>query len=107
MPLTVPPGTAASSRYLLMSCVATAALLPANAMAQVVTGFPSAYGIVGTTSGGVTTFGQAAQYAAGTDSYSVISQGRNRFGDYSATTVDPSNPSRFWTIQEVAQSASS
>ena len=107
MPPTFRPRTAASSRYLLMSCVAASALIPAEAMAQVVTGFPSAYGIVGTTSGGVTTFGQAAQYAAGTDSYSVISQGRNRFGDYSATTVDPSNPSRFWTIQEVAQSASS
>jgi hypothetical protein len=73
-------------------------------MAQVVTGFPSAYGIVGTTTGGVTTFGQAAQYAAGNDSYSNIVQGRNRFGDYSATTVDPSNPNNFWTIQEVAQS---
>ena len=106
MLLTFRPGSAASSRYLLMSCVATAALLPTAGFAQVVTGFPSAYGIVGTTTGGVTTFGQAAQYAAGNDSYSVISQGRNRFGDYSSTTVDPSNPNNFWTIQEVAQSAS-
>lgn len=104
MPPTFRPRTAASSRYLLMSCVAASALIPAEAMAQVVTGFPSAYGIVGTTTGGVTTFGQAAQFAAGNDSYSVVSQGRNRFGDYSATTVDPSNPNRFWTIQEVAQS---
>jgi hypothetical protein len=79
-------------------------LLPAKTMAQVVTGFPSAYAIVGTTSQGVTTFGQAAQYAAGNNSYSVIPQGRNRWGDYSETTVDPADPSKFWTIQEVAQS---
>ena len=105
MPLTFRFGTAPFSRYMLMSCVAAAALLPANAMAQILSGYPSAYGIVGTTNGGVTTFGQVAQYAAGTDNSFFSYAGLNRFGDYSATVVDPdpSNPNRFWTIQEVAE----
>lgn len=33
--------------------------------------------------------------------------GRNRWGDYSATTVDPVNDQDFWTIQEYAESPSS
>jgi hypothetical protein len=28
--------------------------------------------------------------------------GSNRWGDYSATVVDPTDPNRFWTIQEIA-----
>jgi hypothetical protein len=38
---------------------------------------------------------------AGTGSYEFIDpSGRNRWGDYSATVVDPTDPFRFWTIQE-------
>ena len=40
---------------------------------------------------------------AGEDTYlRVFSDGRNRWGDYSGTSVDPVNDSDFWTIQEYA-----
>jgi len=32
--------------------------------------------------------------------YQLPVGGYNRWGDYSTTTVDPLDPSRFWTIQE-------
>ncbi|NBV46135.1 MAG: PEP-CTERM sorting domain-containing protein [Planctomycetia bacterium] len=32
------------------------------------------------------------------------SSGRNRWGDYSARQVDPTDPTRFWTVQEFASS---
>jgi hypothetical protein len=73
------------------------------AAAEPVTGFPSAYAVAGTTSNGVTTFGPVAQYAQGNSTYVVNDMGANRFGDYSQTVLDPTNASRFWTIQEVAQ----
>jgi hypothetical protein len=40
-------------------------------------------------------------FKAGEDSY-FRGRGRNRWGDYSATTVDPVNDTDFWTIQEYA-----
>jgi hypothetical protein len=65
--------------------------------------FPSSYAVVGTTSNGVTTFGRPLLLKAGTASYqNVDSNGFNRWGDYSATSVDPVDPTRFWTIQEIA-----
>jgi len=40
---------------------------------------------------------------AGEDSYlRDEDHGRNRWGDYSATSVDPVNDTAFWTIQEYA-----
>lgn len=36
----------------------------------------------------------------GAESGGPDQDGRNRLGDYSATTVDPADPTRFWTIQE-------
>lgn len=39
---------------------------------------------------------------AGEDSYLRDDHGRNRWGDYSATSVDPVNDTDFWTIQEYA-----
>jgi hypothetical protein len=54
-----------------------------------------------TNSGGVTTFGTPQLLVAGTDSYfEDFGSGRNRWGDYSATVVDPVNPNTFWTFQE-------
>jgi len=41
---------------------------------------------------------------AGESSYAVYFQGRNRWGDYSATQVDPVNDLDLWTIQEYAAS---
>ncbi len=65
------------------------------------TQFPSAFVSVGQTVGGVTTFNAPLLTQAGTATYEVLQNGtRNRWGDYSATVVDPVDPSRFWTFQE-------
>jgi hypothetical protein len=63
--------------------------------------FPSAYAVVGDVIGGVTNFGDLLLLAAGLDSYQNSST-RNRWGDYSATVLDPSDPHAFWTFQEFA-----
>lgn len=64
---------------------------------------------VGTTSGGVTTFQAPAILFAGSGTYyqdggcdptvSTCSE-RNRWGDYSSTVRDPSDPATFWVFQE-------
>ena len=42
-------------------------------------------------------------FQAGTDAYwKTDGSGRNRWGDYSASCVDPSNDIDFWTVQEYA-----
>jgi len=42
---------------------------------------------------------------AGAATYSALDEvGRNRWGDYSATTVDPTNDIDFWTLQEYVAS---
>lgn len=63
--------------------------------------FVSAYVVEGQTKNGVTTFGDPLLLKAGVSDYEVtFGAGRNRWGDYSATTLDPNDPFRFWTIQE-------
>jgi hypothetical protein len=67
--------------------------------------FVSSYGFVGDSAGntvfGNTTFGGPILLKAGVDDYEALDgAGRNRWGDYSATMVDPSDPLSFWTIQE-------
>ena len=65
--------------------------------------FISAYAVVGETINGVTTFGNLMLLHSGTASYqNPDSSGTSRWGDYSTTTVDPSDPTHFWTIQMVA-----
>lgn len=69
------------------------------------TQFVSCYAFVGDSAGGsvsgTTTFGSPTLLKAGVDDYEVLDgSGRNRWGDYSATAVDPSDPFSFWTIQE-------
>jgi hypothetical protein len=65
--------------------------------------FVSAYAVAGETVNGVTTFGTLLLLRDGVDAYERIdSYGRNRWGDYSATVVDPDDPSVFWTFQEFA-----
>lgn len=61
------------------------------------TEFVSSYAVVGDTVDGITTFGSPILLKPGVANYS---QGNNRWGDYSATTVDPTDPLSFWTIQE-------
>jgi hypothetical protein len=65
--------------------------------------FISGYAVVGKTIGGITSFQTPTQTMPGAASYAVFDAGgRNRWGDYSATTNDPADPSIFWTIQEYA-----
>lgn len=63
--------------------------------------FVSAYAVVGESVNGVTTFGNLLLLKAGTASYqNTDPSGLSRWGDYSATSVDPADPTHFWTIQE-------
>ena len=49
----------------------------------------------------MTTFDDPVLLKAGVSDYEVTAgTGRNRWGDYSATTLDPDDPFTFWTIQE-------
>lgn len=66
--------------------------------------FVSCYAIVGQTTGHTTAFGNLILLQSGVVSYHGDDELLNgtppsRWGDYSATSVDPSDPSRFWTIQ--------
>ena len=78
-----------------------------NPLGEVVVGFTelgadefaSAYAAAGLLSGNSLTFGSPILLKAGVAPYVAFSQ---RWGDYSATTYDPTNPSHFWTIQEWA-----
>jgi hypothetical protein len=70
--------------------------------------FVSSYAVAGETVNGVTTFGDIILLKAGAARYNRPGTGsdtRNRWGDYSATSVDPVNPDHFWTIQEFPSSA--
>jgi hypothetical protein len=70
--------------------------------------FVSCFAAVGHIMNGVTTFGSLILLKSGTVSYhgddELIAELlgdplSSRWGDYSATSVDPADPSRFWTIQ--------
>jgi hypothetical protein len=63
----------------------------------------SSYAFVGETVNGVTTFGPPLLLEAGSASYQFTDTmyGATRWGDYSATSVDPTDPTRFWTSQMV------
>jgi hypothetical protein len=82
-----------------------------NPMGAVVIGFtgtgpsqnPSSMAIYGATAGGVTSFQTPQVLRAGSSSYfEDFGSGVNRWGDYSATVVDPDDPNTFWTFQEYA-----
>ncbi len=67
--------------------------------------FASSYAVLGTTVSGITTFSEPLLLQAGVATYRVLQitevpPGRNRWGDYSATVVDPTDPFTFWTFQE-------
>jgi hypothetical protein len=66
--------------------------------------FVSSYAVSGKTISGVTTFGQPLLLKAGVNNYEVLGDGRNRWGDYSATVIDPADPFSFWTFQEFVSS---
>lgn len=87
--------------------------LAINASGKVVIGFSSVgalqyisgNAIVGqlNAAGNAVIFGNSVTLAAGLSTYDVTFGGAaNRWGDYSSTTIDPTNPNKFWTIQEYA-----
>lgn len=64
----------------------------------------SSYAYVGQTASGVTTFGSSILLLAGMTNYqgedvAIEGNSDSRWGDYSAMSVDPANPTDFWTIQ--------
>ncbi|MEZ5941629.1 MAG: right-handed parallel beta-helix repeat-containing protein [Planctomycetaceae bacterium] len=63
------------------------------------TQFISSMAAFGTTTGGITTFQAPQLLASGSSTYFG-----SRWGDYSATVVDPSTQDAFWTFQEIALS---
>ncbi|MEQ9236503.1 PEP-CTERM sorting domain-containing protein [Coleofasciculus sp. E2-BRE-01] len=63
--------------------------------------FVSSYAALGQTVGGVTTFDTPMLLKEGVADYQRLDGiGRNRWGDYSATVIDPTDPFTFWTFQE-------
>jgi hypothetical protein len=66
--------------------------------------FISSYAVAGSTTNGTLSFGALTLLKAGTATYRNPdpTTGESRWGDYSATTVDPADPTRFWTIQMIA-----
>lgn len=81
--------------------------IAANAAGHVVIGFsasgpslpPSSFAALGETHAGTTLFGEPIAVLAGTGDIQIDSV--SRFGDYSATVLDPSDPTRFWSFQEI------
>ncbi|MFB3893306.1 MAG: hypothetical protein ACE15C_14935 [Phycisphaerae bacterium] len=65
------------------------------------TDFISSYVAVGRTAGGTLTFDAPVKVKAGLSNYHLQGGSSERWGDYSATTVDPNDPCSFWTIQEI------
>ena len=71
--------------------------------------YVSSYAYAGETKNGKTTFGEGILLKAGVGSYHDINEiladllgdpvSPSRWGDYSAMSIDPADPTRFWTIQ--------
>jgi hypothetical protein len=84
--------------------------IAANELGDIVIGFTrsgnaaggnlSAYALIGETTGGVTTFAAPLLLKEGlVGNYHVFN---DRWGDFTTTVVDPTNPLVFWTFQEHA-----
>ena len=63
--------------------------------------FVSSYARVGELVNGSVVFAPAQLLKSGSASYVTSISGTSRWGDYSATSVDPTDPNRFWTIQMI------
>lgn len=63
--------------------------------------YASSYAAVGLFNGATTSFASPMLLKAGTATYyQTFGGAENRWGDYSATMVDPMNSKHFWTVQE-------
>lgn len=68
--------------------------------------FISSFAYIGQTVAGTTTFGNRILLQSGRDDYQgedliLGADADSRWGDYSATSVDPTDPTQFWTIQMI------
>jgi hypothetical protein len=64
--------------------------------------YVSSYAVVGEVTDGSLSFGSLTLLQAGTASYQYPdNSGSSRWGDYSATSLDPADSTRFWTIQMI------
>lgn len=79
--------------------IGTASLSRAQVLGN---GFASSFAVAGTTTGGITAFGSPILLQGGVTTYHTGEGNGTRWGDYSATTRDPSTANSFWTIQEYA-----
>lgn len=66
------------------------------------TGYASSVAFVGHTLGGVTSFDSPILLQPGTGTWDITGIADNRWGDFSTISVDPEDPTHFWTDQEIA-----
>ena len=66
--------------------------------------YASSYAVLGRTVNGVTTFSAAQLLKAGNGAFTSADGSPSRWGDYSSTTLDPTDSSVFWLNQEVTAS---
>lgn len=71
------------------------------------TEYASAYAVAGTLDSSTIDFGSPMLLRQGEGTFADPQVPTPAWGDYSATTFDPDNPTHFWTIQELAGSTSS
>src|SRR6185369_16802555 len=67
--------------------------------------FISSVAAIGSTSGGVITFAAPTVLKSSTVNYHLFGGAGERWGDFSNTIVDTSDPGIFWTFQEWAPGA--
>lgn len=63
----------------------------------------SSYAVVGKTTGASTAFGTPQLLQQGYGTMDLNPSGAEKWGDYSATVVDPADPNLFYTFQQVAR----
>lgn len=66
------------------------------------TGYASSVAFIGHTLGGATVFASPILLKAGIGTWDITGLADNRWGDFSAISVDPEDPTHFWTDQEIA-----
>ena len=69
------------------------------------TEYPSTYASVGKLGVGGVSFNAPLLLKLSTTQYNAFDSSPHRWGDYSNTVVDPTDPTRFWTIQEFSDTS--
>jgi len=69
------------------------------------TEYPSTYASVGQLGAGGVTFAAPLMLKESTTQYNAFDSSPHRWGDYTNTVVDPTDPTKFWTIQEFSDTS--